>query len=169
MAQRRHEAFFLGGTKDKGATIPREKTKKFRAAAYSRGAAPAVNSACPAYRFDFDRARRRRTSGALHRVTDIDLSRFTRDELVDLHNRIVDRLRLIDTVTSQAALSGLRVGQTVRFDAGAAGVKTGVLVKRNIKTATVLVGDRTWRVSPQFLAPADEGAGLTIDLTPLKD
>lgn len=102
-------------------------------------------------------------------MTDIDLSRFTRDELVDLHNRIVDRLRLIDTVASQAALSGLRVGQTVRFDAGAAGVKTGVLVKRNIKTATVLVGDRTWRVSPQFLAPADEGVGFTIDLTPLKD
>ncbi len=102
-------------------------------------------------------------------MTEIDLSRFTRDELVDLHNRIVDRLRLIDTVASQAALSRLKVGQSVRFDAGAAGIKTGVLVKRNIKTATVLVGDRAWRVSPELLAPADEGAGLTIDLTPLKD
>lgn len=101
-------------------------------------------------------------------MTDIDLSRSTRGELVDLHNRFVDRLRRIDTVTSQAALSELRIGQRVRFDAGAEGVLTGVLVKRNIKTATVLVGDRPWRVSPQFLASVEEDAGITIDLAPLK-
>ncbi|MEL7491708.1 MAG: hypothetical protein AAGJ73_13405 [Pseudomonadota bacterium] len=90
-------------------------------------------------------------------LKDVNLDLLTRDELIELNHLIVERLKSLETIKAQTALEELRVGQQVRFDAGPDGMKTGILIKRNIKTASVLVDDQKWRVSPHLLEPLDQG------------
>lgn len=88
-------------------------------------------------------------------LKDVNLDLLTREELMELNTLIVERLKFLDAAKAQNALMELRVGERVRFHAGADGVQTGILVKRNIKTATVRVGDQSWRVCPHLLERLD--------------
>jgi hypothetical protein len=47
--------------------------------------------------------------------------------------------------------SDLKLGDEVTFNAGARGIKIGILIKKNPKTFNILVGSTTWKVSPTLL------------------
>lgn len=51
--------------------------------------------------------------------------------------------------------TGIRVGDTVRFDAKTRGVQTGKVIKINPTRVKVQCGMTTWNVSPQLLTRVD--------------
>ena len=88
----------------------------------------------------------------------INIDRLTRDELVDLNRRIVERLKFMDSLAAHRDMMRLEVGARVRFAAPGRGELEGVLVKYNRKTVTVIVGSERWNISPQLLRPAEKDA-----------
>lgn len=82
----------------------------------------------------------------------IDIDDFTRDELVELNHRIVERLKHLDQVETHGAMMKYRPGDRVSFRARNGREVSGVLMKYNQKTVTIVAdnGER-WNVSPGFL------------------
>ena len=77
-------------------------------------------------------------------------------ELIDLNNRIVERLRFLSQMRAHAKMLQFRIGDRVSFQAeGDRGV-IGLLTRYNRKTVTVITDDgRRWIVSPTLLRRAD--------------
>jgi len=95
----------------------------------------------------------------------IDIDRLTRNELVDLNRRIVERLKFMDALDAHREIMKLSVGARVRFEAPGRGELQGVLVKYNRKTVTVIVGSEHWNISPHLLRTAEKEAEV-IDVVP---
>jgi hypothetical protein len=92
---------------------------------------------------------------------DIDLSKLTEDELVDLNRRIVDRLRHLYRARRYQELARFNIGDTVTFTPECGHVVVGTVVRLNQKTATVVAKDsRSWRVSPALLSKVSDGEQL---------
>ena len=92
----------------------------------------------------------------------IDIDGLSYDELLDLNDRIIARLKHLDAADTIDAMMKLSLGSKVCFDSGRHGMQVGTLIKFNQKTVSVLTGDgRRWKVSPQFLSPVIEEAGST--------
>ena len=86
----------------------------------------------------------------------IDIDRLSEAELVDLHHRIVERLRFLEHVRAHARMLEFSVGERVCFDSGSQGVIEGILTRYNKRTVTVITDDRRqWNVSPGFLRRPD--------------
>ena len=98
----------------------------------------------------------------------IELDTLSYDELLDLNDRILARLKHLDAVDALNAMMKFNLGTKVCFDSSKLGMQVGTLIKFNQKTVTVLTDDgRRWKVSPQMLSPlVQEAAGSTnvIDL-----
>jgi hypothetical protein len=62
-------------------------------------------------------------------------------ELVDLNHKIVERLRFLQQMHAHGAMLQFSIGDRVAFDGPAGHLVTGVLVKYNKKTVTVVAGD----------------------------
>ena len=89
-------------------------------------------------------------------MTKIDINRLSEAELVDLHHRIVERLRFLEHVRAHARMLEFSVGERVCFDSGSQGVIEGILTRYNKRTVTVITDDRRqWNVSPGFLRRPD--------------
>ena len=89
-------------------------------------------------------------------MTKIDIDRLSEAELVDLHHRIVERLRFLEHVRAHARMLEFSVGERVCFDSGSQGVIEGILTRYNKRTVTVITDDgRQWNVSPGFLRRPD--------------
>ena len=101
----------------------------------------------------------------------IDIDQLTEEELLALNNRIIDRLKYLDQVRAHAAMLKFRPGDRVSFRGRDGREVSGVLVKYNKKTVTVVseAGAR-WNVSPDFLRPvAIEGSfSNTSTVVPIK-
>src|SRR3990172_1672283 len=83
----------------------------------------------------------------------IDIEKLTRQELLDLNRRIVERLRFLALEQSYKKMMEFSVGDKVCFQPTGQEEKRGVLVKYNRKTVTVLMdGGETWNVAPQLLS-----------------
>ena len=82
----------------------------------------------------------------------IDIDNLTEAELIELNNRIVERLRYLEQLETHATMLKFRVGDRVSFRGRDGREITGVLKKYNKKTVTVVsdTGQR-WNVSPGFL------------------
>jgi hypothetical protein len=90
----------------------------------------------------------------------IDIDRLSEAELIDLNNRIVERLRFIQSAKAHAEMMEFRIGERVSFEPPGRGKLIGTLVKYNRKTVTVVTSDgQKWNVSPHFLFPAEEQTG----------
>ena len=74
-------------------------------------------------------------------------------------NRIVDRLRLIDTERAQNRMAALKVGQLASFATDKGDRMLAVVVKHNRLTVTVACqhGPR-WTMPPQALRPETEAS-----------
>ena len=85
----------------------------------------------------------------------IDIDRLEYEELVDLNNRIVERLKVLDQLQAHAQMLEFSIGEKVMFEPNGREPLTGIISKYNRKTVTVITEDgQTWRISPQFLRKA---------------
>jgi hypothetical protein len=82
----------------------------------------------------------------------IDINTLTETELIDLNNRIVQRLRLLHQMRSHVDMLEFRLGERVEFQPEGHPLIVGVLTRHNKKTVTVITdtGQR-WNVAPRLL------------------
>jgi hypothetical protein len=84
----------------------------------------------------------------------IDIDHLTEAELVDLNNRIVERLRFLSQMRSHKQMLEFRIGDRVAFQPPGQPLLTGVITRYNKKTVTVVTdGGGRWNVAPSFLQP----------------
>lgn len=82
---------------------------------------------------------------------DHTLKSMTEERIRILHRKTGERLRLIDRVNQLQALSKLSVTDRVSFMHNDKRI-TGIIIRLNRRTATVLDDDRNrWNVSPSLL------------------
>ena len=85
----------------------------------------------------------------------IDIDRLTEAEVIDLNNRIVERLRFLNQMRAHSQMLEFRIGDRVTFQPEGRPSKTGMLTRYNRKTVTVITDDgQHWNVAPMFLRPA---------------
>jgi len=96
-------------------------------------------------------------------VSLIDLDHLSERELRELNSRIVERLRLFQTVRIQHAMSQIVLGDRVKF-MGHNDFEFGTVIRYNSKSVTVVTDSGSkWRVAPALLtvihqaAPTDSG------------
>jgi hypothetical protein len=82
----------------------------------------------------------------------IDIDSLTEPELVDLNNRIVERLRFLHQARSHKRMLNFKIGDRVSFQPEGRDLVVGCLTRYNKKTVTVItdIGER-WNVAPHFL------------------
>jgi imidazoleglycerol phosphate synthase glutamine amidotransferase subunit HisH len=90
-------------------------------------------------------------------TTDINLDDLSIEELEDLNHRIVERLKLLDTLKAHQNMMAFNLGEQVTFESSRHGRQFGTLIKFNQKTVVVLTEDkRQWRVPPHMLSPVKD-------------
>ena len=96
----------------------------------------------------------------------IDINSLIEAELVDLNNRIVERLRFLNQARAHAHMLEFKIGDRVSFQPEGRPVVIGMLTRYNKKTVTVVTdtGER-WNVAPHFLHRVIE-SGSTGDSDP---
>jgi hypothetical protein len=82
----------------------------------------------------------------------IDIDGLTEAELVDLNNRIVERLRFLHQARSHKRMLDFKIGDRVSFQPEGRAIVVGILTRYNKKTVTVITeaGER-WNVAPNLL------------------
>ena len=82
----------------------------------------------------------------------IDIDSLTEAELIDLNNRIVERLRFMHQARSHKRMLDFRIGDRVSFQPEGRGTIVGILTRYNRKTVTIITeaGER-WNVAPTLL------------------
>jgi hypothetical protein len=95
----------------------------------------------------------------------IDIDRLTEAELIDLNNRIVERLRFLNQMKAHSRMLEFRIGDRVMFQPEGRPPVTGMLTRYNRKTVTVITDDgQHWNVAPIFLRTAVSGGSAeTVD------
>lgn len=87
----------------------------------------------------------------------IDIDRLTEAELIDLNNRIVERLRFFHQMRSHAQMLEFSVGDRVEFQPDNHPLVVGMLTRYNRKTVTVITdAGQRWNVAPRFLRRASQ-------------
>ena len=82
----------------------------------------------------------------------IDIDGLNEAELIDLNNRVVERLRFLHQARAHSRMLEFSVGDRVSFQPEGREPLLGVLTRHNKKTVTVIIeqGQR-WNVSPGAL------------------
>ena len=90
----------------------------------------------------------------------IDIDALTFDELLELNQRVVARLKFLESMQAHVDMMAFNLGARVSFDTQE-GRQLGTLVKYNRKTVTVLTeSGHRWNISPHLLSGVkDAGAG----------
>jgi hypothetical protein len=82
----------------------------------------------------------------------IDIDNLSEAELIDLNHRIVERLRFTGQMRAHMSMLEFAIGDRVAFQSDRMEIISGVLIRYNKKTVTVIAGDgRRWNVSPGLL------------------
>lgn len=92
---------------------------------------------------------------------DIDLTRYTERELVELNHRIVERIRVLRQGRWRESMAEFNVGDRVSFHPECGHEVIGTIVRLNRKSVTVVSTEGgQWRVAPMFIKKASgEGGG----------
>ena len=93
----------------------------------------------------------------------IDIDKLTEAELVDLNNRIVERLRFLQQARSHKRMLDFKIGDRVSFQPDGRPMIVGILTRYNKRTVTVMVGGERWNVAPQFLQRVVEASELQVE------
>jgi hypothetical protein len=82
----------------------------------------------------------------------IDIDGLSEAELIDLNNRIVERLRFLHQARSHKRMLDFKIGDRVSFQPEGRAIVVGILTRYNRKTVTVITeaGER-WNVAPHLL------------------
>jgi hypothetical protein len=90
------------------------------------------------------------------RNMEIDIEQLSEKELIDLNHRIIQRLRFLEAARANSEMIKFSVGDKVTFKPSGDKQQTGVLVKYNKKTVTVLTDQGVrWNVSPNLLTKTE--------------
>jgi len=82
----------------------------------------------------------------------ININNLSEEELVDLNNRIVERLRFLNQARAHSRMLDFRIGDRVSFQPEGRPMLIGVLTRYNRKTVTVITeGGERWNVAPGLL------------------
>jgi len=85
----------------------------------------------------------------------IDIDKLTEAELIDLNNRIVERLRLLDQMRAHKTMLNFAIGDIVMFEDQNGRTVEGTMIRYNRKSVTILTSEgRRWNVAPGFLRKA---------------
>ena len=85
----------------------------------------------------------------------IDIDQLSEEELVDLNNRIVERLKFLEQARAHTTMLEFSIGDHVTFTVSGRPPVVGILTKYNRKTVTVISDSgQRWNVSPSFLRRA---------------
>jgi hypothetical protein len=86
----------------------------------------------------------------------IDIDELTEEELIDLNNRIVARLRFLNQVRAHTQMLEFRIGDRVAFQPEGRPPIVGMLTRYNKKSVTVVTDSgEHWNVSPGLLRKAE--------------
>ena len=96
----------------------------------------------------------------------IDIDKLTEAELIDLNNRVVERLRFLNQMRAHGEMLQFKIGDRVSFQPEGHPVVVGMLTRYNRKTVTVVtdIGQR-WNVVPRLLRQGD-GSNAAEGLAP---
>ena len=72
---------------------------------------------------------------------EIDLSRYSEDELIELNRRIVERIKLLHQARTLHDMARFELGDRVSFTPDCGHVVVGTVVRMNKKTITVAAKD----------------------------
>lgn len=83
---------------------------------------------------------------------DLDLNALTEAQLLALNRRIVERLKYLQQTRVHQMMMKFSVGERVGFETREGRFVSGILVRNNKKTVTVISDDHhQWNVSPALL------------------
>ncbi len=89
----------------------------------------------------------------------IDIENLTEDELIDLNNRIVARLKFLHQFRAHSQMLKFSIGDRVCFQPDGRPLLTGMLTRYNKKTVTVITDSgQQWNVAPSFLRGVEKKA-----------
>ena len=89
----------------------------------------------------------------------IDIDKLSEEQLIDLNNRIIERLRFMSQARAHHEMLQFRIGELVWFVPEGRERVDGVVTRYNKKTVSVLSRDgRQWRVSPGYLKKSEISA-----------
>ena len=83
----------------------------------------------------------------------INIEKLSEKELIELNHQIVERLKFLESMRAHNKMMEFNMGDKVSFEPPGREKQTGILVKYNIKTVSVLTdsGER-WNISPHLLS-----------------
>jgi hypothetical protein len=85
----------------------------------------------------------------------MDIDELTEEELIDLNNKIVARLRLLNQMRAHSQMIEFRIGDRVSFQPEGRPPIVGMLIRYNRKSVTVVTdAGEHWNVSPGLLRKA---------------
>jgi hypothetical protein len=86
----------------------------------------------------------------------INIDHLNETELIQLNERIVQRLRMMNQMRAHMRMMDFTLGERVWFQADDGKTIRGVLVRYNKKSVTVITDEGLrWTVSPSFLRKAE--------------
>ena len=86
----------------------------------------------------------------------IDIDQLSEEELIDLNNKIVARLRFLNQARAHSKMLEFRIGDRVAFQPEGRLPLVGVVTRYNRKTVTVITDNgEHWNVSPALLRQAE--------------
>lgn len=85
----------------------------------------------------------------------IDIDKLSEEELIDLNNRIVARLRFLNQMRAHSQMLDFRIGDRVTFQPEGRPPLFGIITRYNKKTVTVITDSgQHWNVAPGLLRKA---------------
>ncbi len=79
----------------------------------------------------------------------VDIDKLTENELIDLNNRIVARLRFLNQMRAHSQMLDFHIGDRVTFQPEGRTALFGIVTRYNKKTVTVITDDgQQWNVAP---------------------
>lgn len=86
----------------------------------------------------------------------IDIDKLSEEELIDLNNRIVERLRFLNQMRAHSQMLDFKIGDRVTFQPEGRPRLVGMLTRYNRKTVTVITDNgQHWNVAPGLLRKAE--------------
>jgi hypothetical protein len=103
-------------------------------------------------------------------MMNIKIDHLSIDELVALNHRIIERLKMLESLEAHQSMMQFHPGARVSFDSPHSGRLSGTVMKFNRKTVTVVTDNgQRWNISPYLLSPIkDAPAGTVVDIRPQK-
>ncbi len=81
---------------------------------------------------------------------EFDIDKLSREELLELNHRIVERLKYLASREALELSKKFKVGDIVEFRSGKNMVR-GIIIRINRKTMSIKTNEGQWNVHPQFL------------------